>query len=82
MITVRGHFDGKVLVLDEPISLPRGEQVLIRIESAGSDDVVNEHSGTAKALLSSAFCGMWADRNDIGSTEEFARQLREQAGRR
>ena len=27
-------------------------------------------------LLTSEFCGMWSDRNDLGDSVEYARQLR------
>ncbi|MEQ8672198.1 MAG: hypothetical protein RLP44_21340 [Aggregatilineales bacterium] len=34
------------------------------------------------ALLNSDIVGMWADRDDIGDTGDFARQLRHRASRR
>lgn len=34
------------------------------------------------ALRKNGLIGMWRDRTDIGDTEEFARQLREQASKR
>ena len=37
---------------------------------------------TARVLLESGLIGMWKDRDDIGDSPEFARQLREQAQRR
>lgn len=32
MIAVKAHFDGKVIVPDEPVDLPKGEPLLLRIE--------------------------------------------------
>lgn len=37
---------------------------------------------TARDLLQSDLVGLWADRDDIGDSLSFARQLREQAERR
>jgi hypothetical protein len=31
MVAIRGHFDGKVFVPDEPVDLPRGQEVLLHI---------------------------------------------------
>lgn len=33
MVAIRAHFDGKVLVPDEPLTLQAGQRLLIRIES-------------------------------------------------
>jgi hypothetical protein len=32
MIAVKAHFDGKVIVPDEPVNLPKGQAVVIHIE--------------------------------------------------
>jgi hypothetical protein len=37
---------------------------------------------TARALLQSEIVGLWADREDIGDSLDFARQLRHQAEHR
>jgi hypothetical protein len=37
---------------------------------------------TARALLQSELVGLWADRDDIGDSLAFARQLRQQAEHR
>jgi hypothetical protein len=37
---------------------------------------------TARALLQSEVVGLWADREDIGNSLDFARQLRHQAEHR
>jgi hypothetical protein len=38
MISINAHFDGKVLVPDEPVDLPRNEALIVRIERAGGAD--------------------------------------------
>jgi len=37
---------------------------------------------TARTLLQSEVVGLWADREDIGNSLDFARQLRQEAERR
>ena len=34
MIALRGHFDGKVIVPDEPVNLPRDQPLVVHIEIA------------------------------------------------
>lgn len=45
MVAIRGHFDGKVIVPDEPIDLPRGQALIVHIERAtsspGGDDAAD-----------------------------------------
>jgi hypothetical protein len=32
MISIHAHFDGKVIVPDEPLDLPSGEALIVRVE--------------------------------------------------
>jgi hypothetical protein len=32
MVAIKGHFDGKVFVPDEPVNLPRGQSVLLHVQ--------------------------------------------------
>ncbi|MBI2060748.1 MAG: HTH domain-containing protein [Nitrospirae bacterium] len=48
----------------------------------GTIEIPDVRKGTAFDLLNSGFVGMWADRKDIRSSAEFARQLRKRASRR
>ena len=34
MTTLRGHFDGKVIVPTEPVNLPENEELIIHVEPA------------------------------------------------
>ena len=34
MIAINAHFDGKVIVPDEPLDLPRNQRLIVRIEPA------------------------------------------------
>ena len=31
MVAIKGHFDGKVFVPDEPVDLPRGQSVVLHV---------------------------------------------------
>lgn len=33
MVAIKGHFDGKVFVPDEPVDFPRNRQLILHIES-------------------------------------------------
>jgi hypothetical protein len=34
MITIQAHVDGKVIVPDEPVDVPKGEELVVRVEIA------------------------------------------------
>jgi hypothetical protein len=55
MVAIRGHFDGKVLVPDEPVNLPQDRPLIFHVEvskengaGAGGDiwAVLERHSGS------------------------------------
>jgi hypothetical protein len=81
MVAIRGHFDGKVIVPDEPVNLPVGQRVRVTPEPAAQSTQVDAGTAeaTAKRLTQSA---PWAGRTDIGDSLEFARRIREEAQRR
>lgn len=68
------HFD------DNP-DIPEGAQVIVVVvkeqQQAGEQRML-----TLGDLLKSPLIGMWADREDIVDSAEFARELREHASRR
>ena len=37
MVAIKGHFDGKVIVPDEPVDLPRNQKLIIHVEAVGGD---------------------------------------------
>ena len=61
-----------------PIDVPVGPAEVVLVVSSQ----VSTGGSTLGELASSEFCGMWADRTDIGDSAEFARQLREEAWKR
>ncbi len=72
--------DGEIHLSDLP--LKRGQRVamLVRPEA----DQIERPALTADRLLGSGLIGIWRDRDYLGESAEYARQLREQTqqGRR
>ncbi len=68
------HFD------DDP-ALPEGAQVVVVVLRQGQQ-TGEQKTLTLGELLESPLVGMWADREDIDDSAEYARQLRERASRR
>ncbi len=52
------------------------------MELSNEADQVEQPALTADRLLASGLIGMWCDRDDLGDSVEYARQLREQAQQR
>lgn len=70
--------DGKVTLTGLPYK--KGDQVEIILLKGQAE--TRPQGMTVRELLDSPLVGMWADRDDIGDSSEFARRLREQAERR
>jgi hypothetical protein len=49
MIARRGHLDGKVIVLDEPLDFPSGQALIVHIERADSHSTDEDEAGAAWA---------------------------------
>ncbi|MDR3701331.1 MAG: hypothetical protein P4L56_16915 [Candidatus Sulfopaludibacter sp.] len=68
MVTVNAHFDGKVIVPDEPVDLPPNEALIVQIERVGGAAAPSEESVltwlAANAVDSEALPGDLADRHD------------------
>jgi hypothetical protein len=69
MSSIKGHFDGAAVVLDEPASLAVGQQVRIVIDSPDA----NEAQATARKSLAGFAKGMFEMRDDFNELlDEFA----------
>jgi hypothetical protein len=68
-------------ILQELNQLPRERwtEVLTFIRSLDAPSSSDKAVMTAGDLLQSGLVGLWADRADIGESQQFARRLREQA---
>jgi len=80
-MTIKAHFDGKVLVPDEPVNLETNQKVEITIQPLTAQEEEKKYI-TGEELAKSEIVGMWADRKDIKDNLEFARELRRRAGQR
>ena len=78
MTTIRGAFDGKAIIPDEPVNLPLNRPLTVQVETR--DEKIG--AGSAADLANSALFGLWADRTDIGDSLEYARRLRREGENR
>ncbi len=67
-MTVSAHFDGKVIVPDEPLDLPPNQALILQIQAVGSKDDSAEESSlawiAANAVDSDALPADLADQHD------------------
>ena len=47
MIAINAHYDGKVIVPDEPVDLPSNQALIVRIETKGLNDPPPRESALA-----------------------------------
>jgi hypothetical protein len=81
-MTIRCHYDGRVIVPDEAVELPVDQPLIMNVSRPG---VVFVHpqeqgAGTAADLLASD--PIWQDRRDMDDSLESARELRRRSERR
>jgi hypothetical protein len=82
-MTIKCHFDGRVLVPDEPVDLPVGVSMSVEVRATGvAIDEPPEGPIRLGELRDSGILGGWEHRDDIGNSVEFARRLRADAERR
>jgi len=56
MIAIRGHFDGKVIVPNEPVDLPRGKELLFRVDNSSDTAAPAGVSGESLLRFSGTIC--------------------------
>jgi hypothetical protein len=68
MVTVSAHFDGRVIVPDEPLDLPPNQALIVQIERVGGDALPSDESAltwlAANAVDSEVLPTDLADRHD------------------
>ena len=77
---IQCHFDGKVLVPDEPLDLPVNQPLSVNVVADAT--IIGSSTGktmTGRELAKSRVVGIWAKRADIGDSTKFARALRRRA---
>ena len=78
-MTIKAHFDGKVLVPDEPLDLQKDQKVELTIQPLPAEE---KKYMTGAELARSEIVGMWEDRDDITDSTEFVNALRRKIERR
>ena len=73
-MTERGKIHSGSIVLDEPIDLPEGTEVIIHVEP-----VVHERAsaGNGNEFENLPFFGMWADRDEMSDSVAWVRKERD-----
>ncbi len=71
--------DGEIVLTRLPRRKGQSVEMIVLIDDVKSS---TRPSLTAKQLRQSDLVGLWKDRDDIGESSDYARQLREQAQRR
>lgn len=51
MVAIKGHFDGKVIVPDEPVDLVLGQRLVVHIEPMAEETVAPREPGSAKGTV-------------------------------
>lgn len=77
MIAIRGHFDGRVFVLDAPVDLPPDEDLLLHVHRLGR---TRKRCMKAKDVAASAAVGLWRDMWPEQSSLEKSRRANERRG--
>ncbi len=68
--------DGEISVTGLPCKKGQTVEMTLRIEPSAAPV---RSQLTARKLLHSGLVGMWKDRDEVGDSADYARQLREQA---
>ena len=80
-MTIKAHFDGKVLVPDEPVELKAGDRLVLHVERA---EEVPQAGMTGAELAASDIVGIWKDRDDFKGKDstEISQEWRRRIERR
>jgi predicted DNA-binding antitoxin AbrB/MazE fold protein len=78
-MTIKAHFDGKVLVPDEPVNLREGDKVELIIQAVTKEQ---KREMTGSDLANGPWVGAWADREDIKDPVDFVNEIRRRIDRR
>jgi hypothetical protein len=75
VLVQHGRVQGGGLVFSEPLTLPEGTEVVVRIEPATTKEISTPTVTEDFATL--AFFGLWADREDMSDSVAWVQKERE-----
>lgn len=73
-MTIKAHFDGKVLVPDEPLNLTKDQHVLLHISPVSAQPTQRVTGPELARIVQND--PAWADRGDIGDSVDFVNDVR------
>jgi hypothetical protein len=73
-VTERGKIHSGSIVLDEPINLPEGTEVIVHVEPVTHEGVSASNGDKFEHL---PFFGMWVDREEMSDSVAWVRRERE-----
>ncbi len=76
-LRVRAHFDGKSIVPNEPLDLPKDQELEIEVRIMPRAGRRRSAKRLPARVTSMAFFGMWADREDMKDSADWVRKERE-----
>lgn len=71
-----GKVDHGAIVFDDPVPLPDGTPVVVRVEAEAPQPITEVEPGPDFASL--PFFGMWANRDDLPESADWVRERRQQ----
>ena len=73
-MTERGKIQSGGIVLEQPIDLPEGTEVVVHVEPVAHHSVITSNGDEFEGL---SFFGMWADRDEMRDSVAWVREERE-----
>ncbi len=77
LIIAEGKVNNGHIVLSNPLSLPEGTKVRIRIEPIDPNNTQSTATKENEDFANQPFFGMWADREDMRDSVAWVRKQRE-----
>jgi hypothetical protein len=75
-IIEHGTVQGGKIVFAQPLELPEGAEVVVKIETI-AEDLQNDNAADEIDFASLPFFGMWADREEMSDSAAWVRRERE-----
>ena len=77
LFRVHAHFDGKAIVPNEPLELPKDQELEVEVRIITGSCKRQRSKRPVGRITSLRFFGMWADREDMKDSAAWVRKERE-----